>query len=447
MALRKPMFMSSEGFSEEMATTDTAQLGGLTITTAAGIDMGGFKVTNLGTPTAASDGATKAYVDSVAAGLDWKASVRLATAAALPAYTPSGSGVGKTLTADANGALTVDGVAVVLGDRILHKDAAASHVDHGIYVVTAVGDGSNPFVLTRATDADQNVEVTAGLAVFVTEGTTNADTGWVLTTNDVITVDTTALAFTQFTGTGAITAGAGLAKTGNQLDVELDTAADAQGAGNGGGSSGLEFDAAGAGGKLRVRVSTTGGINRLADGLGIEIDDSPDTLDVGANGLKVVGLPSLFKINGSAVSANVTQANVDALVAGAPITTLHTHRDNKVNVAVDEAVAVADPLVAGTTADRVQKGRADTDAKSYVLGVAETAQASIGSDTRMVTHGVASGVLAGATVGERFYLAATGGLTAANTPPGAGNRIILVGIAKNATDMWMNVTDYGKKAA
>jgi hypothetical protein len=65
----------------------------------------------------------------------------------------------------------------------------------------------------------------------------------------------------------------------------------------------------------------------------------------------------------------------------------------------------------------------------------------------MVRNGVAAGVVAGATIGERFYLAATGGLTAANTPPGAGNRVILVGIAKNATDLWMDIIDFGKKAS
>lgn len=443
MAARKPLFMSTDGYSEEMAVTDTASFGGLTITTSSGIDMGGFKIINLGTPTAGTDGATKAYVDAVATGLDWKQSVRLATAAALPAVTAAGSGVGKTLTADANGALTVDGVAVAANDRILVKDQATG-ANNGIYVVTAAGDGSNPFILTRATDFDQNAEVTAGAAMFVAEGTANGDTGWLLTTNDAITVDTTALVFTQFTGTGSIVAGAGLLKTGNQLDVELDTAADAQSAGNGGGSSGLEFDASGAGGKLRAAVHATAGLERTASGLGVKLDGT--TLQSGASGLSVKGLPALFEIATTAVGANVTAANLDSLVDGNPITGLHFHRDTKVSVPVDEAVAVADPLVAGTTNDRVRKGDAGVDAKAYVLGIAETAQASVGSNTRMVMRGVASGVLSGATIGARYYLAAGGGLTAANTPPGAGNRVILVGIAKNATDMWMNVIDYGKKA-
>lgn len=184
--------------------------------------MGGFKLTDVGAPTAAGDAANKSYVDGVASGLDLKSSVRLATAAALPAYTASGSGVGKTLTADANGALSVDGVAVALSNRILVKDEGAPHIDHGIYVVSQVGDGSNPWILTRSTDFDQDSEISNGAFTFVREGTVNADSGWVLITDDPITIDTTALAFTQFSGAGQIDAGDGLSKTGNTLSVNVD---------------------------------------------------------------------------------------------------------------------------------------------------------------------------------------------------------------------------------
>lgn len=444
MAARKPLFQSAEGYSEEMALTDTASFGGVTITTSSGIAMGGFVISGLGSPVAGTDAANKNYVDAVASGLDWKYSVRLATAAALPANTAAGSGVGKTLTANANGALSVDSVAVANGDRILVKDESTG-ANNGVYVVTDLGSAGTPYVLTRATDFDQNAEVTAGAAMFVEEGASLADTGWLLTTNNAIVVDTTALVFTQFTGTGSIIAGAGLLKTGNQLDVELDTAAAAQTAGSGGGSSGLEFDTAGAAGKLRAAVNATGGLQRSGSGLSALLNGT--TLQTGASGLSVKGLPSLFEINGVAVGANVTAPNLDSLVDGNPITTLHTHRDLKALVPVDEAVAVADPLVTAATNDRVRKGRGDTDAKAYVLGIAETAQASVGSNTRMVSRGVATGVIAGATVGDRYYLGATGGLTAANTPPGAGNRIILVGLAKNATDLWVNIIDFGKKAA
>lgn len=162
--------------------------------TSADVSMNTYKLTNLGTPVSATDAATKGYVDGVATGLDVKASVRVVTAAALPAYTR----VGNVITADANGALAaVDGVTLVVGNRLLLKDGAAG-ADNGIYEVTAVGDGSNPFVLTRTSDADSSAEVTGGMFTFATEGTANGDTGWVLTTNDPITLNTTALSFSQF---------------------------------------------------------------------------------------------------------------------------------------------------------------------------------------------------------------------------------------------------------
>jgi hypothetical protein len=446
MAERKPLFLNDTGtdaYHKEIATTDTITVGGVTISTSAGIDFGGFKAKNVGTPTLDTDGATKGYVDAVATGLDWKASVRLKTTASLPAYTPAGTGVGKTLTANANGALSLDSISTANGDRVL-VDTEGAH--NGIYVVTDTGSAGTPWVLTRATDADQNSEVTSGMAVFVTEGSSYADSGWVLTTDDPITVDTTSLSFSQFTGTGAIIAGAGISKTGSTLDVELDAAADAQGAGSGGGSSGLEFDVSGAAGKLRVRVDGFGGLQRTASGLALEIDDTPDTLDVGAAGLKVVGVPSLFKINGTAVGANVTAANVDSLVDGNPITGLHFHGANKAILAVNEAIAVADPVAPSTVDDRVRKCRADTDAARFMIGIAETAQATVGNTARVVLRGgTAAGVLSGATPGDRYYVAPTGGLLAANTTPGSNNHVILACIAKNATDAWVMCEQLGKK--
>ena len=169
----------------------------------ADFSLAGRKLTELGTPTIDTDAATKAYVDSVATGLDLKNSCRVATTAALPAYTAAGAGVGKTLTATTAGILTVDGVNTVLGDRILVKnEASANASNHGIYEVTTEGTSTVAYVLTRATDADENAEVTAGMFTFIEEGTVNANQGWVLTTNDPITVDTTALVFTQFSGVG-----------------------------------------------------------------------------------------------------------------------------------------------------------------------------------------------------------------------------------------------------
>jgi len=133
--------------------------------------------------------ATKQYVDSVASGLDWKESVRVATTAAI------------TLS----GEQTIDGVSVVDGDRVLVKDQAAG-ADNGIYVCSTGAWARSP-------DADEDSEVTSGMAMFVEEGTENADSAWVLTTNDPITLGVTALVFTIFASPGLYSAGTGLTES------------------------------------------------------------------------------------------------------------------------------------------------------------------------------------------------------------------------------------------
>lgn len=148
----------------------------------------------------------QSLVSGAVTGLDVKNASRLATAAALPACTAAGSGVGKTLTGDANGALTVDGFAVANGDRVLVKNQAAG-ADNGIYTQTQLGTGGAPFILTRATDADQNAEVTQGLFTLIVAGTVNGGFGYYLTTADPITVDTTSLSFAQFTPPSSLSYG------------------------------------------------------------------------------------------------------------------------------------------------------------------------------------------------------------------------------------------------
>lgn len=153
--------------------------------------------------TAANHAVSKQQLDSIAAGYDPKQSVRVATTAA------------GTLASSFENGDTVDGIVLATGNRILIKDQAAG-AENGIYTVNASG------APTRAVDADVSAEVTSGMYVFVEEGTTNADSGWVLQTDGAITLGTTALVFVQFTGAGQITAGNGLTKTGNTLDVSVD---------------------------------------------------------------------------------------------------------------------------------------------------------------------------------------------------------------------------------
>ena len=183
-------------------TADVLALAGGTMTGA--IAMGTNKITGLGTPTDGTDAATKAYVDSAAQGIDWKASVR---AASVNTIDP---------TKDIENGDELDGVTLVTGDRVLLKNQSTAS-ENGIYIVPASGAAS------RSTDADTGSELTASFAVFVEEGTVNADSGYVLTTNGAITVGTTELTFTQFTGLGQVVAGDGLSKSGNTLNVGAGT--------------------------------------------------------------------------------------------------------------------------------------------------------------------------------------------------------------------------------
>lgn len=182
------------------------------------VSMGSQKITNLQDGTAATDAATVGQVQAAATGLDIKASARAATTANVGTYAATGGTSGRgQLTACPN---TIDGVTLVANNRILVKNHGTAAAN-GIYVVTTVGTGANG-VWDRATDFDSDSEVTPNAFVFVEEGTTNADTGWVLTTNGPITLggsSGTSLAWTQFTGNGSIIAGAGLTQTGNQFDV------------------------------------------------------------------------------------------------------------------------------------------------------------------------------------------------------------------------------------
>lgn len=171
------------------------------------------------TPVENTDAASKAYVDSIAAGLDPKASVRAATTVALAGatYGDGTAGVGATLTATGIGTgAVVDGVTLAGGDRVLIKNQA-DPAENGVYVVTDAD------TLTRSSDFDGSPaqEVDGGEYVFVEEGTANADTGWVNSSNYATTaaIGTDEIVFVQFSSAGVVEAGNGLTKTGNVLAV------------------------------------------------------------------------------------------------------------------------------------------------------------------------------------------------------------------------------------
>lgn len=186
---------------------------------------------SVATPSANAHAATKAYVDSTVtggqAGLDFKESVRaastddLGTMISQPSFTYS-SGVFTATDNDAS-TLAIDSFNLSVGDRILLKDQSNTD-ENGIYYLSQQGDGSSqPTILTRATDADSSSELTAGAYVFVENGTLHANQGFVLQAylEADPTVNTDPLVFIQFSGAGQITAGDGLAKSGDTLNLDV----------------------------------------------------------------------------------------------------------------------------------------------------------------------------------------------------------------------------------
>ena len=172
-----------------IAVTGTGSFGGT-------VNMNTNIISNLGTPVSDTDAATKAYVDSVAQGLDTKASVVAAT----------------TATITLSGTQTIDGIAVTAGQRVLVKNQTAP-AENGIYLCAAGA-------WTRTTDMDTWIEV-PGAYVFVETGTAQADTGWVCTSNAGGTIGVTAMTWTQFSGAGSYTAGTGLTLTGTSFSVNV----------------------------------------------------------------------------------------------------------------------------------------------------------------------------------------------------------------------------------
>ena len=179
-----------------------------------------------GAPTSDLHAATKLYVDGIASGINFHAPVKAATSTNISTtYSNGTNGYGATLTADTNGAMGgVDGTTMALNDRVLVR-AQTDAKQNGIYTVTNLGGASSKWVMTRATDDDNNPsgEMAAGDFCFVTSGTNYANTGYILSGSGIITIGTDNVNYVQFNAAQALIAGSGITKNGATISVDTAT--------------------------------------------------------------------------------------------------------------------------------------------------------------------------------------------------------------------------------
>jgi hypothetical protein len=239
-----------------------------------------------------------------------------------------------------------------------------------------------------------------------------------------------------------------------------------------------------------------------------EVDIDEVTLDFSGGAIEVTGVPSLFEIAGTPVGATVTAANLDTVTDGSNADALHVHTGTGVSLshsdlsgvtsdqhhpqlhtiashsdttatgaeletltdgsnadalhshtasAATEAPKVENTLTTATDAtangdpvyingdETIGKSLANDDAKSRVIGVIRTGAGAAGATPEVVSLGICAGILTGATPGVPYYLQTAGGI--GTSLPGGGNRVIQVGWAYSDTDLWVELKDYGKKAA
>jgi len=363
---------------------------------------------------------------------------KVATTAVLPAvtYDNGTSGVGATLTADANGALAdIDGQTLVQYDRLLVKNQATG-LQNGIYEVSVVGDAGTAFVLTRVTDYDESDEVMAGDLVVIDIGTDNADKVFILTSNDDLTVGTDALVFASL-GTNLIEAGDGLSYDGTELNVN---------AGNG-----IKIDTD----NVAVEPNDFAGSGVVDDGSdNLAIDWFVPGTDTPASVDKAVDVTDLAA-NGAAQGAKLIGADPATISQSSATTVQGILEDLSNSIETVDVQGVTYTVGTGgvSAGDVVYISANDTvvvyatiTADQRIPGLALTTESAAGSVKVLANDEVIEDVLTalGVTAGDTIYW--SGSALTATAPSSAGSRVIQAGIAKNADDLHVEVRAVKKNA-
>jgi hypothetical protein len=394
-------------------------------------DFGARALRSSHSPSNSSDLVNKAYADNLVAGIKWKDSVRaLATTSITLSGQPS-----------------VDDVPLEIGNRVACIGQSPASAN-GIYIVASGA-------WTRASDFNDGPEIVSA-AFFVEEGTEYGDSAWVCTTNSPISVGTTPLVFAQFAGGGSVTAGAGLTRTGNTIDV---VAADNSMTVNAD-SIQVKLNAAGAievtgtglavklessnpslqiaSNQLGVKLDAAGAITKGASGVGVNIESSDASLQIASNqlGVKVSAIGAVLK------GASGLEASVDSGTSG-------TMKISSNKITVDHAISKQNDNASTISTLKVvfikANGNVDLAEKNTVgldlteLGITEEGISSGSSGKVIFRRGAIIDGFTSLTPGEKYYVNTSGDIAKySDITFSSGDFVYSVGHALSATQIIFN---------
>jgi len=390
------------------------------------VDMNSNTIANLADPVADTDAANKRYVDTIAAaGIHYHDPVRVESPVELNALYDNGtSGVGATLTNNgAQAAISIDGVALNLNDRVLvYEQTNAAH--NGIYVVTTVGDGTTSWVLTRATDSDSYApsdpdSLGQGDGFFVKEGDTGAGELYVMTTEGAITFGTTAITFSQVAETAVYDAGAGISLAGTTFSVNVD-------------DSTIEISA----NALQLKSSVAGAGLIYTDGI-LDVVGTADRITVGANSIDIastyVGQSSITTLGtittGVWNGTSIADANIDddltitgGVINATPIGQTNAAAGSFTNITTSGTAAFTGSLSVNTNKFTV----AGTTGNTAIAGTLDvTGNTTLSSDTNI---GGNLAVAGNSTIAGTLGVTGESTLASAKISDLTSGRVVLAGV-------------------